>query len=342
MACKRALRHPVSDHYNGRRFFNQNPHALAERGFWSTMKWMRESRSLRKPWPAFVPNTAEPNLPEAVGPGEAHVTCVSHATNLVQMQGLAFLTDPVFSERASPFAWAGPKRARAPGVALEDLPKLDAVLISHNHYDHFDAASVKALWAAHQPLFVVPLGDGKLLRRLGVERIVELDWWQSAEIPGGSRVWLTPARHWSGRWLHDRSRSLWGGFVVQAGGVQLYFAGDTGYDTHFEQTRDRFGPMDVSVLPIGAYAPRWFMRGAHMNPDDAVRAHLDLGSAMSVATHFGTFQLTDEGIDEPVLDLAKALAERGVDPSLFVPPEHGQTVFFRKSTASARQASPAR
>jgi len=321
--------YPKSDHFDGKRFDNQNPMALADRGFKDMLRWKREAKKLKKTWPEFVPNTATPQLPASVEPGEAFITCVSHATNLVQLQGLTFLTDPVFSERASPVQWAGPKRVRAPGVPLAELPKIDVVLVSHNHYDHLDADSLKKLWAKDKPLFLVPLGDEKILRKLGIERVIEMDWWQSAELPGGGRATFAPSRHWSGRGIFDRRKSLWGSFVVEAGGVKVYFAGDTGYDRHFTQVFERFGAMDASIIPIGAYAPRWFMQGAHMNPDDAVRAHIDLRSAFSVATHFGTFQLTDEGIDEPVEDLMQALKERSVSPETFVAPQHGQTLRNR-------------
>jgi len=260
------------------------------------------------------------------------VTWIGHATVLAQLGGLNVLTDPVFSERASPVSFAGPRRHQPPALALAELPRIDVVLVSHNHYDHCDLASLVAL--ARQPggapRFVVPLGVRALLADAGIEGVVELDWWQSTTIDGAGgpvEIVLTPVQHWSGRRLDDRMRTLWGGFAVFATDLHVYFAGDTGYSQDFadtrarfadRQTRERGGGFDLALLPIGAYEPRWFMQPQHVNPDEAVRAHLDLGAKASLAIHWGTFPMSDEALDQPPRELAQARAAHGVRDADFL------------------------
>ncbi|HET6347283.1 MAG TPA: MBL fold metallo-hydrolase, partial [Myxococcota bacterium] len=256
---------------------------------------------------------------------EAFITGINHASTLVQLPTLTVLTDPVFAERVSPLSWFGPKRVRAPGLDLDALPPVDAVVVSHNHYDHLDIGSLAELRTRHPAVIIVPLGNKPLLDDAGITRVVELDWWQTHTLPGGGAITLVPAQHWSARGLLDRSTALWGGYVLEAGDVRVFFAGDTGYGPHFRQIAARFGPMDVSLLPIGAYEPRWFMRAQHMNPDDAVLAHLDLGSRHSLGMHWGTFQLTDEALDAPPRELATSLASRGVAATRFEALDPGRT-----------------
>jgi L-ascorbate metabolism protein UlaG (beta-lactamase superfamily) len=256
------------------------------------------------------------------------LTFVNHITFLVQLDGLNVLTDPVYSDRVSPFRSVGPRRVHAPGLAFEALPSVDVVLLSHNHYDHLDLDTLRRLAAGHAPRIVTGLGNAAFLREHGVDGVVELDWWGRAAVAGAD-ITFTPAQHWSGRGLRGRNRTLWGGFVLERGPARLYFAGDTGYGAHFAEVRRRHGAADVALLPIGAYAPRWFMREHHMDPDDAVRAHLDLGAQTSVATHFGCFQLTDEGIDDPVAELAAARVRHRVADSAFQVLAVGETRSFR-------------
>ncbi len=243
------------------------------------------------------------------------VTWIGHATVLAQLGGLNVLTDPIFSERASPLSYIGPKRAQPPGIALADLPRIDVVLISHNHYDHLDAASVRALNAQDggPPLFVVPQGNGEWMGEAGIDNVVELAWWQSHRI-GAVEVVMTPVQHWSGRRLDDRLATLWGGYALFAPDLHLYYAGDTGYSKDFADARERFvsrqsasagGGFDIALIPIGGYEPRWFMEQQHVNPAEAVRIHLDLGAKRSVGVHWGTFELTDESLDEPPRKLAE-------------------------------------
>ncbi len=247
-------------------------------------------------------------------------TFIGQATVLIQAGGLNILTDPFFSERASPFAWIGPRRVRAPGIALGDLPPIDAILSSHNHYDHMDLAALAALNDAHRPLIVTPLGNGAILKRARRPfTVVERDWGEAHALGDHVKAHLSPALHWSKRTAFDRNHALWGAFVLETPAGIVYFAADTGYGTgaHFRDVRQRFGRPRLALLPIGAYEPRWFMQPQHMNPDEAAAAHADLGAMASLAIHYGTVQLTDEAIDAPVAALNEALAARGIAPEDF-------------------------
>ncbi|PYO99154.1 MAG: hydrolase [Gemmatimonadetes bacterium] len=281
----------------------------------------------RRPWPSRIP--VEPRRPPRVGPGDVVVTFVGHATFLIQVASTNLLIDPVYSARASPVSFAGPRRVRAPGVRFEDLPAISLVLVSHNHYDHCDLGTLRALHRRFRPRLVAPIGNGRLLRSAGIGPVEEIDWWQSASAAPLS-VTLTPAQHFSARNMFDRNRALWGGFLIEAGGRRILFAGDSGYGPHFREIAARLGPIDLALLPIGAYEPRWFMKDIHMNPAEAVQAHRDLGARHSIAMHFGTFQLTPEGIDEPVRELATALRERGVAAERFRTVDVGESVSLAR------------
>jgi N-acyl-phosphatidylethanolamine-hydrolysing phospholipase D len=260
------------------------------------------------------------------------ITWIGHATVLAQLGGLNLLTDPIFSERASPLPFAGPKRAQPPGVALGELPHVDAVLVSHNHYDHLDLASCRALagQAGGSPLFVVPLGLKAWFQARGMARVVELDWWQG-ELLGGLEIVLVPAQHWSARGLTDRMKTLWGGFAVFAPDCQLFFAGDTGYSRDFADIRARFaerqqgGGFDIALIPIGAYEPRWFMQSQHVNVEEALKIHADLGAQRSLGVHWGSFELTDEALDEPPRQLQRQRAALGLPDEAFFTLAIGET-----------------
>lgn len=266
------------------------------------------------------------------------VTWIGHASTLVQAGGLNVLTDPIFSERAFPVQIAGPKRAQPPGLAVDDLPPIDVVIISHNHYDHLDRASVVALNAKAQQdgsntLFLVPLGQKPWFADLGITHVVELDWWQKHTVRG-VEFFLTPVQHWSARGVFDQNHTLWGGWSVFAADLHWYFGGDAGYSGDFAETRRRFadrqtpqlgGGFDLALLPVGAYAPRWFMGAHHINPDEAVQAHLDLQAKRSVAVHWGTFALTDEALDQPPKDLVPARAAKGLTEADFALFKIGET-----------------
>jgi len=230
----------------------------------------------------------------------------------------------MYSHRAGPFNLVGPRRVRPPAVLFDDLPPISIVLLSHNHYDHCDLRTLRML-ARFDPLVVTPRGNGALVRSTGIRHVEELDWWDEAKTPP-LPVALTPAHHFSARSPFDRNRALWGGFLMDVGGRRLFFAGDTAYGTFFADIRRRYGPIDMALLPIGAYEPRWFMRTVHMNPAEAVRAHLDLESSESVGMHYGTFQLTAEGIDDPLHALEAARVEQGVEASKFRTIPFGESV----------------
>ncbi len=320
--------YPKSDHYDGERFFQ--PGVSGVRSFKDLLKWQFSGN--KKKWPKFRENSATPQLMTAADPNCTGITFINHATFLIQSNGLNILTDPVFSDRTSPLQWLGPKRVRAPGLQLDQLPRIDLVLISHNHYDHLDEQSVRALQKKFSPQFIISLGDANLLKKFGVEKVIELDWWQSYTVPNSDLVvTFTPAQHWSSRTPFDRNKSLWGGFVLKRKISAIYFAGDSGYGNCFKETADRLGPFDLCLIPIGAYEPRWFMKEQHMNPEEAVQAHLDLKSKLSIACHFGTFQLTDEGIDDPVNDLEIAKKKLGVKADSFASLENGQSYFIENN-----------
>ncbi|MEM1350444.1 MAG: MBL fold metallo-hydrolase [Myxococcota bacterium] len=242
---------------------------------------------------------------------------MNHATTLIQVPGANIITDPIFSERAGPLTWAGPKRHRAPGVCFEDLPSIDIVLLSHNHYDHCDSQSLARLAKRDDPIFLAGLGTRRLLKRFDVERVRELDWWQTTS-HSGVELTFAPAQHWSTRGLGDANVNLWGSFFIDAKDATFYFAGDTGWGSHFHTIAERLGRPDVALLPIGAYEPRWFMRPQHINPAEAVDAHLALGATRSVGIHWGTFDLTDEPHDEPPKALARALQAKNIPADAFL------------------------
>jgi L-ascorbate metabolism protein UlaG (beta-lactamase superfamily) len=243
-------------------------------------------REPRAPWPKRIAQPAVP--PPALDGAAAVVTFIGHSTFLIQTQAGNILTDPMFSERAGPLNWIGPRRVRPPALHFEDLPAISIVLLSHNHYDHCDRATLRQLARRFDPLVVTPLENGRLVRSAGLRQIEELDWWQSSKA-SPLPITLTPARHFSARTPFDRNRALWSGFVVAAGAARIFFAGDTAYGPFFTDVGRRLGPIDVALLPIGAYEPRWFMQAVHMNPADAVQAHLDVEAWQSIGTreYFG-------------------------------------------------------
>ena len=255
------------------------------------------------------------------------VTWIGHATLLVQWQGKTILTDPHFTRRASPVGWAGPERAVPPPLAVEELPPVDVVIISHDHYDSLDTESIQQLAALHPgAMFFVPLGIGPWLISKGVtaSQVMELDWWDETEYKGLT-ITATPVQHWCRRSPWDTNEKLWAGWAVKGDGVNFFFAGDSGYTPHFKEVGERLGPFDLAAIPIGAYEPRWFMRFAHISPDESVQVHQDVRAKRSVAMHWGTFVLTDEPLDEPPKELARQLAKAGLTSEDFFVLKHGET-----------------
>ena len=320
-------------HHTDNGFANSDG-SQANKPFSSFMKWRRERSQLPLDdyySDARIASTlgqlgyqSNPALDFSTPAQGARVTWLGHATFLVQTPSLNLLTDPHFSGRASPFSFAGPKRFVAPPVPVPALPRIDVVVISHNHYDHLDTQSVRQL-AKHpegSPLFLVPLGLKDWMAGKGVDNAVEMDWWQSRAVQGAT-VSMVPVHHWSARGLGDRDQTLWGGWTLKADGFNFFFAGDTGWSDDFAEIGRRLGPFDLSAIPVGAYEPRWFMKEQHVNPSEAVDIHRAVNSRFSIGMHWGTFQLTDEPFDQPVKDLSAALIEKGVDPDEFVVLPHG-------------------
>ncbi|HVU23991.1 MAG TPA: MBL fold metallo-hydrolase [Opitutus sp.] len=314
---------PPSGHFNGKTFFS--PHH-ENRTWRDVLRWRRTSRPT--PWPAYVELPAQPPPPAPRG-DEWVVTWLEHATFLVQTARGNFLTDPNFSRRCGPFGLLGPTRAHAPVLPAAALPPIDYLLLSHDHYDHCDLATIRALRRRDRLRAITPLANAGLLRRAGVprDRIVELDWWQTHSLGDGVEVTLTPARHWSNRLSGRRNARLWGGFFVRDRERAWWFAGDTGYDPDlFRAIRARLGPPALAMIPIGAYEPRWFMAAQHCNPAEAVQIHRDTGAVESLAMHWGTWQLTDEGRDDPPRALAAARTAAGLAPGAFRVLAQGETI----------------
>ena len=300
-------RGPVTDHFDGAHFYNRRAGRQRDGAF---LKWMLNRQRGHWQW---LDEPYGPPPPTRVAGGELRVTFINHATTLLQLDGMNILTDPVWSERVSPLGFLGPRRHRRPGIRFEDLPPIDLVQVSHNHYDHLDIPTLKRLRGCK---IMTPLGNAALMRRHGIAAS-ELDWWQS-EGP----ITAVPAQHFSARGMSDRNRNLWSGFVIASRFGNVYFAGDTGWGDHFAEIGPRFAPIRLALLPIGAFLPRWFMCLVHIDPAEAVKAHHVLGACTSVAIHFGTFALGDDGQFEPVRDLQKAVAADG-NPRFWVL-EHGE------------------
>jgi L-ascorbate metabolism protein UlaG (beta-lactamase superfamily) len=281
-------------HFDGERFYN--PDAPQVRGLLDVLRWKSTTRPETSP--RFVSDVKQSVPPRAIEGTGLRITLVNHSTVLVQLPGCNILTDPIWSERASPFSWIGPSRRRIPGVAWGDLPRIDAVLISHNHYDHLDLPTLRRLATHGDSTFVVPSGVARLLRSEKLGPVHELDWGESASLAAFT-AHCVPAQHFSSRGILDRNKTLWCGYIIECGERTIYFAGDTAFGPHFAEIRERFGPPALALLPIGAYEPRWFMSPVHMGPEEAVQAHRILAAKTSVAIHHGTFQLADEGIDTP-------------------------------------------
>jgi N-acyl-phosphatidylethanolamine-hydrolysing phospholipase D len=322
---------PPAHHGPDGRFLNPWTGARL-RGFGSLFRWWRD-RLRNRPPPdphasVFARESAAFVTPRAAQE-QLTITWIGHAALLLQIGGKNVLTDPQLGERASPVAFAGPRRWVPPGVPLDALPPIDLVLLSHDHYDHLDVGSVRAIarrWP--EAPWIAPLRLGAFLLHLGVAQAIELDWWERRAV-AGLEVAATPAQHFSGRTPFDRNRTLWCGYTLAAGARKVFFAGDTGYHPEFGRIGRELGPFDAALLPVGAYEPRWFMRPVHMNPEEAVRAFADLGTggtrAIMVPIHWGTFKLTDEPMDEPPARTRAAWAAAGLPSARLWVPRHGET-----------------
>ena len=286
--------------FDGRRFRNLSgpePHGLA-----GVFRWMLTRN--REKWPANIKQPIMPVPVERVDDGTIRSTVIGHSTVLIQVGGLNILTDPMLSDVAGPLPWLGVRRSRPPALRLSDMPSIDVVLLSHNHYDHLDRATLAGLALRDNPVVITGLRVG---RSVPSKNVVELDWWQSQALPRGAEVTYVPAEHFSARGPFDRNASLWGGFVLRTSAGKIYFAGDTGHGAHFEMIHKAYGAMDVSFIPIGAYEPRWFMGPVHIDPTQAVAASIALRSQVSIAIHHGTFPLADEAVEAPARELEAAI-----------------------------------
>lgn len=311
---------PATDHFDGSRFFNPG-RSETDRTLAQVLRWKLAGTALT--WPTHVP--VRQAVPEVRVEG-LRATMVGHATVLIQAAGLNILTDPVWSERASPLRFAGPKRVTVPGIAFDSLPAVDVVLLSHNHYDHLDLSTLARLHDRDAPLIVTPLGNDTIIRHeVPTARVVTGDWGDRFDLGGGAEAHIVPANHWSSRGLSDRRMALWGGFMISSPAGLVYFAGDTGYGggAIFRGMRSRHGAPDLAIIPIGAYEPRWFMAAQHCGPEEAVRIMLDLDARRAIGIHWGTFNLTDEAHGAPAELLTSTLALRGIDPSRFQPARPG-------------------
>lgn len=323
LSCTTNPDYPKSDHYSPEKNQFYNPTVKESRkGFMDFIHW--KFFTTPEKWPKFVPLEITPNLGTSLKPKQVNVTFVNHSTFLLQFNGINILTDPVWSDRVSPVSWFGPKRVHKPGIKFRDLPKIDIVLISHNHYDHLDKETLSKLEDKYSPIFLCPLGDAKLLQEIGINKAFELDWWKTL-VFNDMEITFTPTQHWSRRTLLDTNRSLWGGYVIKFNSMTTYFAGDTGYSPHFKEIKKRLGGMNLSLLPIGAYSPRWFMQTMHMDPEEAIWAHKDLDSKKSIGIHHGTFQLTNEKRDEPSYKLRMYLRSNQLTKNDFLVLKPGES-----------------
>ncbi len=316
----------MSDNFNGIRFYDSMQKEL-HGGFLKFLKW-QFSRSKPR-WPKKIAVKQYDIPPEKVLQNELRVSYVGHVTYLIQTESLNILTDPVWSKRASPINFAGPKRIIDPGIKYEDLPPIDIILVSHNHYDHLDLSTIAKLWRDHKPRIITALGNDAIIKSINPEIKVEAyDWGDQVEINNDVKIHLHPMSHWSARGIFDRNKALWAAFNIETKNGNIYFVGDTGYNdgVHFKTAKAKFGSFRLVLLPIGAYEPRWFMKTAHMNPEEAVKAYMDLGMPYTVPGHFDVFQLTDEPYGEALVKLQEAKDKFGIGEN-FIPLEVGGNIY---------------
>lgn len=317
----------TSDHFKDGEFYNFF-YESQEKTISRFIRW----RFLedREEWPDYVANLSYDRPPRGVYGNQLRVSFVNHATVLLQIRGLNILTDPIWSERASPFSFVGPKRVRKPGIRFEDLPPIDIVLISHNHYEHLDLPTIQRLWDRDRPHIFTFLGNDTIIKDYNSSiAVTAMDWYDEIVLDQGLVLHGWPAQHWSSRWIIDRNKALWGGFVIESPSGNIFFAGDTGYGKGypFKKAQHKFGTFRLALLPYGSYEPYWFMKDGHMNPEDAVRAYEDLNAEYALGIHHGTFQLTNEEYDKPDEDLQAARVRKYIDRTRFRVLENGAYFF---------------
>jgi len=339
-AANRYYDGPASDHFDGRLFFN--PQGLSPARLVDLLKWKLANR--RPKWPPAAPSPFPQARPDPRVDGSGlRLTMVGHSSLLVQMAGLNILTDPVWSPRVSPLAFAGPRRVNAPGIAFADLPPIDLVLLSHNHYDHLDLATLALLKKQHDPLVVTPLGNDAVIHAAVPDmRVSAHDWGGRRKVGTQAVVHVEPAHHWSARGARDRCMALWGSFVVETAAGKLYFGGDTGFHggLYYRLLAARHGGFRLAILPIGAYEPRWFMEPHHQNPEEAVAGMALCRAAFAAGCHWGTFRLTDEPLEEPALRLGQALRAAGIAAGRFRALRPGEVWDVPEAAAGRDGAEP--
>jgi L-ascorbate metabolism protein UlaG (beta-lactamase superfamily) len=314
---------PISDHFDGTHFYD--PHGAPPKGFVDLARWWGSRGG--EPWPQWAPSPFVDRPPARVEGETLRISYVGHASFLVQTAGINLLIDPVWSDRASPLSFAGPKRVNEPGIPFATLPPIDAVLVSHAHYDHLDVATLSRLVEGHRPRVIAPLGNDAIMREHDPAIAAEAyDWHDRVSLGPRLDVVLAPLRHWSARGFLDRNKSLWAGLVLETPAGRVFHVTDSGYGDgyRFREARERYGPFRLAILPIGAYEPRWFMQDQHMNPYEAVQAYVDCGAELALAHHHGTFKLTDEAIDAPARELAAACRTADIGPEIFRTLQPGQ------------------
>jgi len=310
-SCSEYYEGEVSDHFDGTRFFD--PERKQNKNFFSFLKWKFTSRSAS--WPDHVDVMQYDQPPQRVLGDNMRVSNVGHVTFLIQTQGVNILTDPIWSDRGSPISFAGPKRVIDPGIKFDDLPPIDVVWVSHNHYDHLDLATIKNLWKTHKPRIITPLGNDKIIHSFDKDiRVETYDWGDDVMISEDIKFHLSPMQHWSARGLFDRNKALWAALTIETNGGNIYFVGDSGYGDgrYFKRDKQIFKEYRLALLPMGAYEPRWFMKYAHMNPGEMVKAYQDLGQPFTIPSHYDVFKLTDEGRGGAIVDLEKAMRQQRV------------------------------
>jgi L-ascorbate metabolism protein UlaG (beta-lactamase superfamily) len=320
---------PLPPHHTPKGF--RNPYRPSERGFGDFLRW-RFGLGPNE-IPPISPAQVSNDKPEIVQPSislikrpdsnQAQITWIGHSTFLIQIEGINILTDPIFSDYCGPSSFLGIKRVTPPGVPFEKLPPIHAVLISHNHYDHLDAPTVKRLGSG--PTYFVPLGIARWFEKRKIKNVVEMDWWQTHSLQG-LKFHSVPLQHFSNRTPFDRNETLWSGWMVETKSAKIFFAGDTGYSPVFKEIGDRFGPIQISIIPIGAYRPRWFMSPVHVDPPEAIKILKDIHSQIAIAGHWGTFKLSDEPLGEPPVYLRKVMKENGIDERQFILMKFGETM----------------
>jgi L-ascorbate metabolism protein UlaG (beta-lactamase superfamily) len=330
--CSSTHTGPVTPHFDGKRF--SNPGHVKTSSVAGYL-WQRVTGS-QAPWPEAVPYPLLPAPPARVSGGQARVTFIGHATLLIQVAGLNILTDPVWSERASPFSFAGPRRVTAPGVEWAQLPPIDVVLISHDHYDHLDLPTLRRLDARDKPRVIVPLANRELVAAaMPSSEVSEHDWGARVELRGGASVHVEPMLHGSGRTPFDQMTRLWAAFVIRAGGKQIYFVGDSAYGDGrlFRAAGEKYGGFDLAILPIGAYEPVSFMVDSHMSPAQALDAKADARAKRALAHHYGAFALGFEAFDAPTAALTAALSAKGSSANDFVTLPPGGHILLQGNAA---------